>query len=173
MSNAALWAFVREHGVMSREVVAALLGAVVLGGGLALAWRAFQISKKELTYRDVVVPPVSVLMGLVFGFGALRMVRERYLLQPGMGRYTVATVFKRDTWRGKQRFAYEYYLGGERWQTGKGCGSENGYALECPAVGERLYIYYAPESPGTTQVLAVPVPDTLRHIPPLGWAKLP
>ena len=173
MSNAELWTFVREYGLTGWEAGAGLFGLMLLMLEIYTMPSLFRKQHSELKYKDVLGPFIGLFVVGISWFFAYGLLRERYLLQPGKGRYTVATVFKRDTQRGKQRFACEYYLAGERHQTGERCGSENGYALVCPAVGQRLYIYYAPESPGTAQVLAVPVPDTLRHIPPLGWAKLP
>ncbi len=105
----------------------------------------------------------------MFGFS----IRKRYLLQPGKGCYTVGTITEHYWRKGEHNYLVVYYVGNQRWQTTASCGIKNNLNLPCPPLGTRLYVYFAPADPNTAQITAVPVPDSVRVIPPIGWAKLP
>lgn len=61
-----------------------------------------------------------------------------------------------------------YDVAGQRHQTGEACGIVNNQNVPCPPLGARRYVYFSPEAPSTQQVTAVPVPDSVRTIPPPG-----
>ena len=109
-------------------------------------------------------------IGTVCLLFAWRLARERYLLQPGAGRYTVGTVTEHYWQRGRHKFVVVYDVG-QRHQTGEACGIANNQNVPCPPLGTRRYVYFSPEAPSTQQVTAVP--DSVHTIPPLGWARIP
>lgn len=173
MSNADLWAFVRAHGLLGKDIAALVLGVLFLIAGVYGIWVLLYTPRTELKYSTIVSPLIAFGVSLMCCFVAWYSSRERYLLQPGKGRYTVATIYKHAWWRGRRKFVCAYFVAGQRYQTDQQCGIAQGQELPCPALGARRYIYFAPQDPNTKRVLAVPVPESVRTIPPLGWAKLP
>ena len=75
---------------------------------------------------------------------AWRLARERYLLQPGAGRYTVGTVTEHYWQRGRHKFVVVYDVVGLRHQTGEACGIANNQNVPCPPLGARRYVYFSP-----------------------------
>jgi rRNA maturation protein Nop10 len=65
-----------------------------------------------------------------------------------------------------------YRVGGQRFRDEQSCGIVEWQDV-CPAVGTRRYVRFSPEDPHTDQLTAVPVPDSLEHVPPLGWEQIP
>lgn len=173
MTTIELWHFVRAHGVKSGEVVALLLGLAALAFGVWYGHDTSQKPRVRWTYGDVVTPVLGVGVGVVLLLGSRSLVRTRYLAEPGGGRYTVGTVYKHDSQRGIRRFVCAYYVTNQRYQTDQECGIAQGRELPCPLLQARFYIGFAPESPGTAQITNVPVPDSVRSIPPLGWDRIP
>lgn len=98
---------------------------------------------------------------------------KRYLLRPGAGSYSVGTVVKINSLRGKRQFACAFVVNGQHCQTGKLCGTVEGKAVPCPAFYSRRYVHFAPESPDTAVITDIAVPDSVRTIPPLGWPRIP
>ncbi|WP_223653219.1 hypothetical protein [Hymenobacter psoromatis] len=98
---------------------------------------------------------------------------DKYLLREGASHYTTAKVFKYGYQRGYHVFVYEYYVAGTRYQSSRECGVKEWQALPCPDLGTRYYIRFSLEDPQVEQVTKQIVPDSVRTIPPLGWAKLP
>ncbi len=173
MMSVELWHFVRAHGVTAGEVAAAILGVLLLaleGWLVPTVWRK---PADRRTYGDVLGPVLAIAIGLFLVVASWRLVHKRYLLRPEAGRYTVATVVEQDSWRGNPRFTYVYYVAGQRHQTAQECGTIAGQDLPCPPLHARFYVHFAPESPTAVEMTRRSVPDSIRIIPPLGWAKLP
>ena len=143
-----------------------LLGVYVTLHTLGEPW-------EQWTYGHVVSPLSWFGVGAMCLLAVWMLPRERYLLRPGAGRYVVGTITEHYWQRGRHKYVIVYYVDGQRWQTAEACGMADWQNLPCPALGARLYVYFAPKDPTVQQVLAVPVPDTLRTVPPRGWARLP
>ena len=173
MSAADLWTFVRQQGLTGIEIGAIVVGVFMLGGELWDVWGRLRKPRRTRTRGDVVRPFINLGVGAMCLFVAYALSRERYLLRPGAGRYTVGTVAKHYWQRGRRKFLLVYHVAGERWQTGLACGMADGQNLPCPALGTRRYVRFSPDDPAAEQLTAVPVPDTLRHVPPLGWEQIP
>ncbi len=173
MTSSDLWDFVRTHGLRSAELVAALLGSLLL---LLEAWLipvAWRKPAARRTYGDVVGPVLAVAIGTFLLVASWSLVRKRFLLRPGAGRYTVATVIGLDSWRGQPRFTYTYNVNAQRYQTGQECGIVTGQPAPCPTLHARRYARFAPEDPAIVELTALSVPDSVHTIPPLGWGRLP
>jgi len=168
-----LWNFVRQYGLTGKELAALAIGTALLILGVYVAWRSFHTPREELTIGSVVSPLIALLISGGFLLLAWSMPRARYLLRPGAGRYTVATVYKHKRWRGKPQFVYEYLVSGQHYSGEQSCGIAEWRELPCPALHTRRYAYFAPDDPSTEILTAVPVPDSVRTIPPLGWARIP
>ena len=93
---------------------------------------------------------------------------NRYQLRPGVGRYIIGYVSDYGKSKSGRSYFYRYEVAGQTYEGHTNC-EHNG----CPPRGARYYIHYSPTEPDINRSTAVRVPDTLRHIPPLGWAKLP
>ena len=173
MSAADLWNFVRQQGLTGIEIGAVLFGLFLLGLGVYILPEALRKPWRQWTYNDVVTILSIFGIGLLCLFVCYTLSRERYLLRPGAGRYTVGTVAKHYWQRERRKFLLVYHVAGERWQTGLACGMADGQNLPCPAVGTRRYVRFSPDDPAAEQLTAMPVPDTLQTVPPLGWAQIP
>ena len=101
------------------------------------------------------------------------LTRERYLLREGASRYTVAWVYEYGSQRGFHTFLYRYRVAGYDGQGYLRCGVSYERALPCPPLGTRFYVQFSPEEPAVEQITQLEVPDTVRTVPPLGWARLP
>jgi hypothetical protein len=167
--------YVQHNGLATRELVVLGIGLAVLaftGFVTYKLWRDVR-QQKPLTYRDALTPLAGILLSTLFFLLAYSGPRSRYLLRAGAYHYTVARVFKDGMQRGNHVFVYEYYVAGQRYQSSRECGPEEWRAWACPALGQRYYVQFSLASPGVEQVLQHPVPDSVRTIPPLGWAKIP
>lgn len=173
MTAADLWRFVQTQGFAPREVGIAAFGLLLLALGLWLGYGTARTPRPGWTYGAVLTPLLLAGLAGVCGLVSWALARERYLLRPGAGRYTVGVVDEHYTQRGRQKFVCVYHVARQRWQTGQACGIARGQDLPCPALQTRRYVYFAPEDPGIAQLTAVPVPDSVRTIPPLGWARIP
>ncbi len=173
MSSRDLWYFVRENGLNGWQIAFLLVGGLSLLSGVWDLSRIWRIARHELTKRDLVTPLSALLISAFCFFMVWGTQRQQYLLRPGAGRYTVSTVFKYGRMRGRPRFVVEFWVGGQRYQTDEECDKQASREVPCPARGTRFFVYFAPETPGTCRVLEQSVSDSVRVIPPLGWAKLP
>jgi hypothetical protein len=79
--------FVRAHGLRSTEVVAALLGALLLLLEVWLIPVAWRKPAARRTYGDVVGPVLAVAIGYFLLAASWYLVHKRYLLRLGAGRY--------------------------------------------------------------------------------------
>jgi hypothetical protein len=104
--------FVRAHGLRSTEVVAALLGALLLLLEVWLISVAWRKPAARRTYGDVMGPVLAVAIGCCLLAASWYLVHKRYLLRLGAGRYTVATVIELDSRRGEPRFTCAYFVNG-------------------------------------------------------------
>lgn len=161
------------HGLRSTEVVAALLGTLILLLEVWLMPVAWRKPAARRTYSDVVGPVLAVAIGCFLLVASWHLVHKRYLLRPGAGRYTVATVIELDSWRGEPRFTYAYFVNGQRYQTCQTCGTAAGQPLPCPSLHAHRYARFAPEDPSIAELTALLVPDSVRTVPPLGWVRVP
>ena len=173
MSMADLWHFVRTQGAQTQEIVIALFGAFSLVSSVYMMLYAMRKPWNQWMYLDIVAPLSALLISAACWFGAWMLPRERYLLRPGAGRYTIGTVTEHYWQRGRQKYVVVYYVAGQRHQTGEACGIANNQNVPCPALGARRYIYFSPEDPTTQQVLPMRVPDFITTVPPLGWTRIP
>ena len=174
MDYLTFWRYVQQ-GLEIRELVVLVLGVGLLifsGFWAPKLWRDMR-QQKPLTYDDVLAPIMGVLMSAVCFFMMYWGVRTRYLLRAGATRYTVGKVFEHSSNRGNDTFVYEYYVAGQRYQSAHECGPEDWRDFTCPDLGVRLYVRFSPEDPSTDLVVNILVPDSVRTIPPLGWARLP
>ena len=175
MNHLTFWQFVRQQGVETPTIVFALLSLAVLiisCFGARKLWRDFH-QRKPLTYDDVFAPLIGVFLSAGFFVMAYFPPHHKYLLRPGASHYTTAQVFKYGNQRGNDVFVYEYYVAGQRYQSSRECGIKDWQALPCPRLGTRYYIRFSLEDPQVEQVTKQLVPDSVRTVPPLGWAKLP
>ncbi|WP_223653216.1 hypothetical protein [Hymenobacter psoromatis] len=175
MNHLTFWQYIHQQGVETPTIVFGLLSLGVLGCSLFLArklWLDFR-QRKPLTYGDVFSPLISLFLSAGFFIMAYFPPHDRYLLREGASRYTTAKVFKYGYQRGNKVFVYEYYVAGQRYQSSHECGPEDWRDFTCPDLGVRLYVRFSPEDPSTDVVTNTLVPDSVRTIPPLGWAKLP
>ena len=175
MDHLTFWQFVRQQGVETPDIVFALLSVAILifsGFGARKLWYDMR-QQKSLTYADVLAPFAGVFMSVVFFIIAYSSTQRIYLLRAGATRYTVGKVFEHSSNRGNDTFVYEYYVAGQRYQSAHECGPEDWRDFTCPDLGVRLYVRFSPEDPNTDVVTTTLVPDSVRTIPPLGWARLP
>ena len=176
MNTADLWHFVRTQGAQTQEIVIALFGLLFFALGVYTTLDTVRLARtapKQLVYGNIFGPLGWFLVCAACLFGAWMLPRERYLLRPGAGRYTIGTVTEHYWQRGRQKYVVVYYVAGQRHQTGEACGIANNQNVPCPALGARRYIYFSPEDPTIQQVLPVRVPDFITTVPPLGWTRLP
>ncbi len=173
MSATELWAFVREQGLKPTELIVALCGALALITGPWLVWHTWRMPRNKRKYQDITGPFFTFVIGAACLFFSFALLRERYLLRPGAGRYTVASVTEHYSQRGRRKIVCDYYVNGQQWQNNKACGIANNRNLPCPALESRYYVYFSPEDPATSEITSVPVPDSVQVVPPLGWARLP
>ena len=174
MSATELWHFVRSQGLVANEIGAIILGLVLLATGIFLVVDLVKTIREPRRAYDTIMGFVGTLgIGtacLLFAWG---LARERYLLRPAAGRYTVGTVVQHKWWRGRQKFIVVYEVAGQPHQTDEACGIADNENVPCPELGTRRYVYFAPEDPTVERVTAVRVPDHITTVPPLGWARLP
>ena len=188
MTVASLWAFVREQGVELGEVIFAVVGALLIIGGVLIIRDKLRYLVKKDVRRPRVVWDHKTLGFLLqsFGIGTLILcvswssIHKRYLVRPGAGRFTVGTVVQHTVNKGHYHFVCAYHVQGQLYQITERCDRYRGRGsidrwlkLLCPSRGTRHYVYFSPLDPSVSQMSNVPVPDTLRSIPPLGWARLP
>lgn len=168
-----LWSFVRRTGLEGWQIGFLIVGLVLLAGGVISVRDLWRLPRHKVTRRDVVATLSLFATGAFFLLMIGLSIRKRYLLQPNSGHYTVGTVYQHKWQKGQQKYLLEYYVAGQRWQTSEFCGIEEWKDVPCPALGSRRYVRFAPEEPSTAEIVSKPVPDSVRVIPPLGWAKLP
>ena len=167
--------YTQQHNLETREVVALAVSLAVLvftGFVTRKLWRDFR-QHKPLTYREMATPFAGLLLSSLCLLLAYSGPRARYLLRAGAHRYIVARVIKYSSLRGNQEFVYEYYVAGQRYQSACECGPEDWRTWACPTLGTRCYVQFALADPSTEQLLKQAVPDSVQHVPPLGWARLP
>ena len=169
MTGAGLLRFLGQEGLTTSEVVMIVVGVpALLGFGSVLV-----DSLRERRFRGYTRQLLGFLLLLVFcGVILYTSVRTRYLLQ-GPCRYTVAQVTKHSRQRGELRFWYAYRVAAHEGLGYDWCGIRNGRDQPCPLVGTRLYLRFSVEDPSVKQLITMPVPDTLRTIPLLGWTRIP
>jgi len=85
-----LWDFVREHGLEGWDIGTLIFGLLLLAWAVLQARASIHTKRSELTYGDIVVPIGLFGMAALCFFVVWIFTRERLLLQPGAGRYTVA-----------------------------------------------------------------------------------
>jgi hypothetical protein len=146
MTIADLWHFVRQQGLRPAEVVAALAGALLLLLEIWLIPAAWRKPAARRTYGDVLGPVLAIAIGCLLLTASWSLVHKRYLLRPGAGRYTVATVIELDSWRGQPRFTCAYAANAQRYQTGQGCGTAPKLAL--PGLTHPALRAFCPRRPG-------------------------
>lgn len=175
MQHLTFWQYTRQHGLETPDLIILLVGLAVLiaSGFIARNVRRDMRQQKPLTYGDVVSPFAGVFISAVCFLIAYSTPRKHYLLRGGVARYTAARVFKYGNEKGDDKFVYEYYVAGQRYQSSRKCGVKDWQQQPCPALGNRYYVRFSPENPGTEEFTDIFVLDTLRTIPPLGWARLP
>ena len=176
MSSAEWWEFVRTQGVQTREVVTAVFGVLFLGIGVYSATdtaRLMQKPRARLNYSHLLGPLSWLGIGTLCLLVVWHLTRERYLLREGASRYTVAWVYEYGSQRGFHTFLYRYRVAGYDGQGYLRCGVSYGRALPCPPLGTRFYVQFSSEEPAVEQITQLEVPDTVRTVPPLGWARLP
>lgn len=175
MDNHTLYQYIRQNGLETREMVALLIGTLVLGCGVYFAKKLLLPSKrhKYLTYNDLLAPFWCVFITSVCFFMVYRGMRARYLLREDASRYTMARVTDHGTRRGYRQFIYHYEVNGKDYQSAEDCGVSQNRALPCPPLGTRFYVQFSSEEPDVEQITQLEVPDSVRIIPPLGWERLP
>ena len=104
----------------------------------------------------------------MFSYATASNLRRDHWLRVGTPRYTVATVTRSYYSRSGRKFVFTYQAGTYQGDTYSNCGRGG-----CPPAGSRRYVRFAAQAPDVCRVLDRPVPDTLRTIPPWGWADLP
>jgi len=168
-----IWDFVRDYGLEGREWGALIVGLLAAWWTVTQTKASLHTKREELTYGHIFAPISFLGLMAACAFMLWYSTRTRLLLQPGAGRYTVGTIYQHKWTKGKRKYLLEYYVAGKRWQTDELCGIQNNQNLPCPPVGTRLYVYFALSDPNTARITAVPVPDSVRVVPPIGWVKLP
>lgn len=151
----------------------AVLGTLILAIQVWAVPAVWRKPKQFLTYGDIAGPILATMVGVFMLVNSWHTLNERYLLRPGAGHYTVATITELDNWRGEPRFTCAFYVAGQRYQLAKLCGTVAGHEVPCPALHSRRYVHFAPDDPNLVEVTDVAVPDSVRNIPPLGWNQLP
>lgn len=151
----------------------AVLGTLILAIQVWAVPAVWRKPKHLLTYGDIVGPVLATGMGLFMLLNSWYTVNERYLLRPGAGHYTVATVVELDSFRGEPRFTCAFQVAGQSYQIAKLCGTVAGREVPCPALRSRRYVHFATEDPNLMELTDVAVPDSVRSIPTLGWGNIP
>ena len=110
----------------------------------------------------------SLFLGIALGRTTYQNVRRAHYLRVGPCRYTVAAITHNFYSRSGRKFAVVYRVGTYQGQDQADCDQSG-----CRSAGTRLYIRFAAEAPEVCELTDLYVPDTLRVIPPLGWARIP
>jgi len=106
------WAFVRQTGLKSGEIVFLLIGLFLFGNGVPLALNLWRLARPKITRRLVASTLSAFASGAFLLLVFFLLVRERYLLRPGAGHYTVGTVYQHKWWKSRQNYLVEYFVAG-------------------------------------------------------------
>lgn len=161
----------RLKSLTTFDMVMGLAGTLLLLGFLTLLY-------DSLRRRNFAGKYAAGLLGALAGSGYCFVMlytelHHRYLLQEGPYRYTIAQVTDHSRQRGKLRFWYHYQVAARDLLGAKSCGISQWRDLPCPPVGTRFYVKYSVTEPAVQELTEREVSDSVRTIPPLGWAKLP
>ena len=150
-------------------VLALVVGACwVLTLALAhLAYRNHRRGQKQVPNAFLHIAS-GIIFGTILTTTTYQNVRRAHLLRVGPCRYTVAAITRNFYSRSGRKFVVVYRVGDYQGHDQADCGQSG-----CRAAGTRLYIRFAAEAPDVCELTGLYVPDTLRTIPPLGWARIP
>lgn len=123
---------------------------------------------KPVRIYDIVGLTGTIVFSCLFGSAVISNTRRDHWLRVGTSRYTVATITRSYYSRSGRKFVFVYPAGPRRYQANAECGN-----TPCPPAGTRRYVRFAAEAPDVCQVTPVPIPDSVRDVPPLGWDRLP
>jgi hypothetical protein len=129
--------------------------------------RRLMLTKPTVSGRDLFSPLAGMLMGVFLTGGAYVNANKHRLLR-GECRYTVARVYENWRFKGDEESRFEYWVNGERYRFDKRMRREGWRPLH-----SRWYVRYAVPDPDAHEYTGKPVPDSVRVVPPQGWASLP
>ena len=152
------------------NAVFALISAVFLVGGIMNVSTVIKaVSSGQGAVTHTVVGWLGcIVLSTVLGVASYQNTRRAHWLRVGTSRYTVATIERNFSARSGRKFVFAYRVGSYQGQDQGECGEAG-----CPPVGSRRYVRFAAQAPDVSELTRWDVPDSLRHVPPLGWAELP
>ena len=111
-----------------------------------------------------------IALPITFGAGwsAYTSANRNRLLR-GECRYTVAQVYENRRIKGAKVSRYTYQVQGQRYEDQQEVDWLGGWR----PLGSRWYVRFAVPDPDVHEHPGRPVPDSVTHVPPTGWASLP
>jgi len=165
-------AFIWHTGLTGEEFFQLLVLSSVAFFSLAVRrnWLpSARVPADTKNFEWVMVRLSTVGLVAVVGFFLFTSLHTRYQLRPGVGRYLPGEVYAYAQAKGGKMYLYRYYVAGGTYENHTFCADRDVY----PPLGTRYYIQYSLAEPAISRSTNIRVPDTLAHVPSLGWGSLP
>jgi hypothetical protein len=147
-----------------------LFGIAAFIGGIwyMVDLRRLMLTQPTVSGTDLFAPFAGLLLGVGLTGIAYTAANKHRLLR-GECRYTVARVYENRRIKGDEISRFEYWVGGERYE----CKEQMEWRGGWRPLHSRWYVRFAVPDPDAYEYLDRPVPDSVRAVPPDGWANLP
>jgi hypothetical protein len=150
--------------------VVMLFGSVmfVIGVYSLINLRRLLLTQPMVSGRQLFAPFAGILSGVVITWIAYTAANKHRLLR-GECRYTVAQVYENWRYKGDKESRFEFWVNGELYRFDERMSWRGGWR----PLHSRWYVRYAVPDPDAYEYTDIPVPDSVRTVPPDGWAGLP